>query len=62
MTNTATRDIFIEAVYKWASSGTNNAPLGDWYDTIAGAPEGFRARPVVGGHRKQSCFTWITVL
>ncbi|GAV98948.1 DUF1793-domain-containing protein [Lentinula edodes] len=50
MTNTATRDIFIEAVYKWASSGTNNAPLGDWYDTIAGAPEGFRARPVVGGH------------
>ncbi|KAJ4001761.1 hypothetical protein F5050DRAFT_1721221 [Lentinula boryana] len=50
MTNTAARDIFIEAVYKWASSGTNNAPLGDWYDTIAGAPEGFRARPVVGGH------------
>ncbi|KAJ3971497.1 hypothetical protein EV361DRAFT_799932 [Lentinula raphanica] len=52
MTNTAARDIFIEAVYKWASSGTNNAPFGDWYDTIAGAPEGFRARPVVGGHRK----------
>ncbi|KAF9076791.1 DUF1793-domain-containing protein [Rhodocollybia butyracea] len=50
MTNTAARDMFIEAVYLWASSGTNNAPLGDWYDTIAGAPEGFRARPVVGGH------------
>ncbi|KAE9397145.1 DUF1793-domain-containing protein [Gymnopus androsaceus JB14] len=51
MTNNATRDMFINAVYKFASNGTSNAPFGDWYDTVAGLDEGFRARPVVGGHR-----------
>jgi hypothetical protein len=50
MTNNATRDMFINAVYKFASNGTSNAPFGDWYDTVAGLDEGFRARPVVGGH------------
>ncbi|KAK7060516.1 hypothetical protein VNI00_001281 [Paramarasmius palmivorus] len=50
VTDTATRDIFISAVKKWASSGTGNAPFGDWYETTNGAPQGFRARPVVGGH------------
>ncbi|ESK94383.1 glutaminase, partial [Moniliophthora roreri MCA 2997] len=50
VTDTATRDIFISAVRKWASSGTSSAPFGDWYETTNGAPQGFRARPVVGGH------------
>lgn len=52
MTNNETRDMFINAVYKFASNGTSNGPFGDWYDTVAGLDEGFRARPVVGGHRK----------
>ncbi|KAF5366812.1 hypothetical protein D9758_006553 [Tetrapyrgos nigripes] len=50
MTTTAARDIFVSAVHKWASSGTSSAPFGDWYETTNGAPQGFRARPVVGGH------------
>ncbi|KAF5390581.1 hypothetical protein D9757_002679 [Collybiopsis confluens] len=50
MTNTEARDLLIHSVYLWASSGTSSQPFGDWYDTVAGAPEGFRARPVVGGH------------
>ncbi|KAF8897656.1 DUF1793-domain-containing protein [Infundibulicybe gibba] len=50
MTDTATRDIFISAVKRWASDGVSSQPLGDWYETTNGSPEGFRARPVVGGH------------
>lgn len=48
--NTTTRDLFIGSVKKWASSGLSNVPLGDWYDADDGAPEVFRARPVVVGH------------
>jgi len=29
--------------------------LGDWYETTDGTAEGFRARPVVGGHLGKSC-------
>ncbi|KAK7470511.1 hypothetical protein VKT23_001937 [Stygiomarasmius scandens] len=50
MTSTTARDIFVSAVHRWASSGTSTAPFGDWYETTNGAPQGFRARPVVGGH------------
>ncbi|THV08423.1 DUF1793-domain-containing protein [Dendrothele bispora CBS 962.96] len=50
MTTTAARDIFVSAVHRWASGGTSTAPFGDWYETTNGAPQGFRARPVVGGH------------
>lgn len=50
MTNTATRDMFIDSVYKYAADGESNKPLGDWYETHDGTVYGFRARPVVGGH------------
>ncbi|KAH8834149.1 hypothetical protein DL96DRAFT_1579578 [Flagelloscypha sp. PMI_526] len=44
MTDTNTRDLFIQ-VY-----GLSKQPLGDFYDSQSGKPEGFKARPVVGGH------------
>ncbi|KAG8213438.1 DUF1793-domain-containing protein [Butyriboletus roseoflavus] len=50
MTTTTTRDMFIDAVYKYAADGANNVPLSDWYDTLSGVSDGFQARPVVGGH------------
>ncbi|KAF9464433.1 DUF1793-domain-containing protein [Collybia nuda] len=50
VTDTTTRDFFISSVKKWASDGLSSQPFGDWYETTNGAPEGFRARPVVGGH------------
>lgn len=50
MTNITTRDMFIDSVYKYAADGTNNVPLSDWYDTLSGVSDGFKARPVVGGH------------
>ena len=37
-------------VRNYAADGLSSAPLGDWYETTNGGPEGFRARPVVGGH------------
>jgi hypothetical protein len=49
-TTTSTRDIFISSIYNYTSSGVNNAPLSDWFDTTDGKSAGFRARPVVGGH------------
>ncbi|KAF9019248.1 DUF1793-domain-containing protein [Hymenopellis radicata] len=50
MTDTATRDLFISAVKDAAASGKGSATLRDWYETTDGSPEGFKARPVVGGH------------
>ena len=44
--------MFISAVKKWASDGLSSQPFGDWYETVDGRPQGFRARPVVGGHCK----------
>ena len=49
-TTTAVRDLFISSVRKYAADGQSSQPLGDWYETTNGAVEGFRARPVVGGH------------
>jgi hypothetical protein len=37
-------------VKKYASANINTNPFGDWYETTNGQTEGFRARPVVGGH------------
>ncbi|KAF9019246.1 DUF1793-domain-containing protein [Hymenopellis radicata] len=51
MTDNEARDIFISAVKSWASDGLSSQPFGDWYETTNGSPNGFRARPVVGGHR-----------
>jgi len=50
VTSTSVRDLFIGSVKKYAADGLSSQPLGDWYDTPNGAVEGFRARPVVGGH------------
>ncbi|KDR83620.1 hypothetical protein GALMADRAFT_85982 [Galerina marginata CBS 339.88] len=50
MTDIAGRDLFVSSVKKWASDGLSSQPFGDWYETTNGQPEGFRARPVVGGH------------
>ncbi|KAI0774160.1 DUF1793-domain-containing protein [Fomes fomentarius] len=50
VTSTSVRDQLISAVHKYASDGQSSQPLGDWYETTNGAVEGFRARPVVGGH------------
>jgi hypothetical protein len=52
MSDTEGRDLFISLVRKWVADGDSSQPLGDWYETTDGTPEGFRARPVVGGHRK----------
>ncbi|EIM85296.1 DUF1793-domain-containing protein [Stereum hirsutum FP-91666 SS1] len=51
-TSTTVRDTFITGVYAYVSGalGGNKEPLSDWYDTVSGVNEGFRARPVVGGH------------
>lgn len=49
-TTTAVRDLFIGAVHSYAADGKSAQPLGDWYETTDGSVEGFRARPVVGGH------------
>lgn len=51
-TSTIVRDTFITGVYAYVSGalGGNKEPLSDWYDTVSGVNEGFRARPVVGGH------------
>lgn len=50
VTDTTLRNYLITSVKKYASDGQSSAPLGDWYDATSGAVEGFRARPVVGGH------------
>jgi hypothetical protein len=44
MTNTATRDLLIGSVRKYAADGLNNVPLSDWYETTNGQSVGFRAR------------------
>ena len=50
MTSTSVRDLFISSVHKYAADGESSQPLGDWYEAADGTVEGFRARPVVGGH------------
>jgi len=45
-----TRDTFINSVTAYAADGQSAQPLGDLYDAHSGAVDGFRARPVVGGH------------
>uniref|UniRef100_A0A0W0EZL0 Glutaminase n=1 Tax=Moniliophthora roreri TaxID=221103 RepID=A0A0W0EZL0_MONRR len=50
MTDTNVRDMLITAVKGFASGQASSQPFGDWYETQDGKPQGFRARPVVGGH------------
>ncbi|KAK1226441.1 hypothetical protein PQX77_010605 [Marasmius sp. AFHP31] len=50
MSDTSMRDALIKAVYTYASGGTSSQPFGDWYETSDGKAQGFRARPVAGGH------------
>ncbi|KAF7790090.1 hypothetical protein EIP86_001040 [Pleurotus ostreatoroseus] len=50
VSSTTVRDLFVSSVFKYASDGMSSQPLGDWYETTDGSVEGFRARPVVGGH------------
>ena len=50
VTDTTVRDSFITGVVNYCKDGESSQPLGDWYDTNGGGVEGFRARPVVGGH------------
>lgn len=55
VTTTAVRDLLISSVRKYAADGKSSQPLGDWYETTDGSVEGFRARPVVGGHLALVC-------
>ncbi|KAI0081700.1 DUF1793-domain-containing protein [Panus rudis PR-1116 ss-1] len=50
VSSTQVRNQFISLVRKYAGDGNGNKPFGDWYETTDGSEEGFRARPVVGGH------------
>lgn len=50
VTDSSLRDQFITDINKFLADGESKAPLGDWYDTISGASQAFKARPVVGGH------------
>ncbi|TBU49426.1 hypothetical protein BD309DRAFT_76359 [Dichomitus squalens] len=50
VTSTSVRDLLVSSVRKYAADGKSSQPLGDWYETADGSVEGFRARPVVGGH------------
>ncbi|KAI0770848.1 DUF1793-domain-containing protein [Irpex lacteus] len=50
VSSTSVRDTFIKSVRNYAADGKSSQPLGDWYETTDGSVEGFRARPVVGGH------------
>ncbi|KAK1226439.1 hypothetical protein PQX77_010603 [Marasmius sp. AFHP31] len=50
VTNTGVRDMFIQKVKAYLTSGKNDAPFSDWYETTNANIAGFRARPVAGGH------------
>ena len=50
VSSTSVRNTLISAVRNYAADGKSSQPLGDWYETTDGSVEGFRARPVVGGH------------
>ncbi|KAI0683606.1 DUF1793-domain-containing protein [Cytidiella melzeri] len=50
VSSNSVRDTLVSAVKNYAADGESSQPLGDWYETANGDVEGFRARPVVGGH------------
>ncbi|EIM81332.1 DUF1793-domain-containing protein [Stereum hirsutum FP-91666 SS1] len=51
-TSTTVRDNLVSGVYTYASAALSDdtEPFSDWYDTLTGVTDGFRARPVAGGH------------
>lgn len=51
-TSTDVRDKLVSGVIKYASDALakNTEPFSDWYETSTGVTDGFRARPVTGGH------------
>ncbi|PCH41118.1 DUF1793-domain-containing protein [Wolfiporia cocos MD-104 SS10] len=55
VTETSVRDMFVDAVQKYAADGLNDVPLSDWYWANTGEVSGFMARPVVGGHLALVC-------
>lgn len=55
VTDALVRDMLVRAVCNYAADGLSSVPLGDWYETANGGPDGFRARPVVGGHLALVC-------
>ena len=59
MTTPAARDVLIDAIYAFSSSGLNHYAYADWFDTTTGVVEGNcggaatqcdRARPIAGAH------------
>ena len=54
--NTDVRDMFVNDVHAFMSNGLNTAPFSDKYfvenngSDVQGTFNGYRARPVVGGH------------
>ncbi|KAJ7583013.1 hypothetical protein C8J56DRAFT_1056024 [Mycena floridula] len=50
VTDLSLRDALITSLKKYLSNGKNTNAFPDLYDTISGSAEGFRARPVSGGH------------
>ncbi|KAJ7142411.1 DUF1793-domain-containing protein [Mycena epipterygia] len=50
VTDVGLRDQLITTLKDYVSNGLNNQAFPDLYDTITGVADGFRARPVTGGH------------
>ena len=64
MTTTAARNVLIDAIYAFSSSGLNHYAYADWFDTTTGIVEGNcggaatqcdRARPIAGAHLALVC-------
>ena len=59
VTTAAARNVLIDAIYAFSSSGLNHYAYADWFDTTTGVVEGNcggaatqcdRARPIAGAH------------
>ncbi|KAF7306293.1 Ricin B-type lectin domain-containing protein [Mycena indigotica] len=43
------RQSIVDGVYRFINTSPSRVPFSDWYDTVNGGANGFRARPVIGG-------------